>query len=103
MPEKRNSPKKKAKAPAARSLAGVASSKAKAPKRETAFYVSAPELSVIVSIQKPEGTASQFATFDEAKEAAIDALIQAIEDAEAQLLALKRAGDYDQWRAAGGT
>jgi hypothetical protein len=54
-------------------------------------------LHVIISKQAsgPHARSRQFASFDQARHAAIDALVDAIEDAEAQLAALKRAGGCD--------
>jgi hypothetical protein len=103
MPEKPNAPKKKAKPLATRRAPKVASTKAKTSKRERTFYLTAPDLSVIVSDKKPEtaARAPEFTTFDEAKRAAIDALVGAIEGAEARLLALKRAEGYEALRDAG--
>jgi hypothetical protein len=102
MSEKRNAHKKKPKASATRPAPRVASAKVKAVKNELAFYVTAPQLKTSISDQKPAGEAgaARFATFDEAKRAAIDALVQAIEEAEAQLEALKRSAGYDELRAA---
>jgi hypothetical protein len=41
------------------------------------------------------------ASFDEAKSAAVDSLIQAIEEAERRLLAVKRAASYDELQRLG--
>jgi hypothetical protein len=102
MAEKRKPHKKKSKTSATRPAPRVASAKVKAAKNERAFYVSAPQLKTSISDQKPAGEvgAARFATFDEAKRAAIDALVQAIEEAEARLEALKRSAGYDEWLAA---
>ncbi len=74
-----------------------------APRRPTGFYVGMPELSVIISDQKPAGTTAHgpFDGFDAARAAAVDALIEAIERAELRLLAVKRATSVDALRAAG--
>lgn len=107
MPEKPNAPKKKAKSPAPKRAPKAASSgpKTKAAKRETTYYVTSPEFTVIVSEFKPvnSGDARQYASFEGARRAAIDALVQAIEDAEAKLLTLRRAGDYEEWKSTDGT
>jgi hypothetical protein len=105
MPEKNNAPKKKTKTAApSRAVKAPATkiptTKAKAVKPETVYYLSAPELTVIVSDQKSAGS-RQLATFDAARQAAIDALLDAIEDAETRLLALKRAKTFAELRDAG--
>ncbi len=106
MPEKPTAPKKKAKTSAPKRAPKAASSgpKTKAAKRDTTYYVTPPEFTVIVSELKPTGSpdARQFASFEGARRAAIDVLVQAIEDAEAKLLTLRRASDYDEWKSVDG-
>ena len=101
MPEKSNAKAK---------TSGKASVKKKAPSRTTAttvqtksaktakskggdgYYVVFTELKVSISDQKPAAPgARRFATFDEARHAALESIVAAIEDAEAQLVELKRA------------
>jgi len=64
-----------------------------APKPARGFYVSFTGVSTKISTEKPKGIKSPpaFDTFDQAKAAAVDGLVEAIEAAEAQLLVLKRA------------
>jgi hypothetical protein len=92
MPEKSNSPKRKSSKPAPRAAA-TARTKSSPPQPAPVFYVTLPELSVFIAETSPRGAAGarQFASFDEAKSAAIEGLIEAIERAERQLVALKNA------------
>lgn len=95
MSEKNNSPKKKTKkaAPPAAKETRVKA----AAKRTSAYYVSASVVEFSVSQLKPKaGEASSFATFEEARSAAIDELVEAIEAAEQQLTRLKRAHSLEQ-------
>jgi hypothetical protein len=93
MAEKSKGPKKK---PVKRGVRATNNAKQAAPK--AVFYVSNPPAMVTITNQKPSDAtpAKQFTAFDAAKSAAIDALIAAIENAEQELLALKRAASYDQ-------
>jgi len=98
MNEKNNGSKKKARGlPRSTSTAGRG--KRKSSLAKGAYFVSDVNLSALVSNQKPRGAAltRSFATFDEAKSAAVDSLLQAIEEAERQLLVLKRATSYEAW------
>jgi hypothetical protein len=98
MPEKPNakvktsnkaSTKKKAPAREATSTARVKSAK---PKTADGYYVVYSELKVSISDQKPATSgARRFATYQQARQAALEAIVTAIEDAEAQLMELKRA------------
>lgn len=67
--------------------------KRSAPKAAGGYYVSFAGVSAKISTEKPKGAKSPpaFDTFDQAKAAAVDGLVEAIEAAEAQLLVLKRA------------
>jgi hypothetical protein len=103
MSEKPKPVKKKDHTSTARGVGESVSSKAPQPKPKAAFYVHASPRMVLVSDRKPAGAAGaqQFATFEEAKQAAIELLVLAIEEAEEQLLAIKRAERYDQLPGAG--
>jgi hypothetical protein len=61
------------------------------------FYVATPVQMALVSIEKPAADvpAQSFATFDAARHAAIDSLVEAIEDAERRLLRLRRAARFE--------
>lgn len=86
---------RKAAAPAKKTAANKQpSKKPSAPKQAGRFYVSFASVGATISTEKPKGAKSPpaFDTFEQAKAAAIDALVEAIETAETQLLALKRAG-----------
>lgn len=98
MPEKPRPTKKKNHASTARGLSKAAGTNAPRPKPKVAFYVQATPRAALISEQKPKGGASAgpFTTFAEAKQAAIDALVMAIEEAEEQLLAIKRAETFEQ-------
>ena len=102
MPEKPKSSKKKVNSPASRAASVARGAKVKPGARQVAYYVTGSMPRVIVSDRKPAGSAEarRFATFEEARRAAIEALVAAIEDAEKQLLALKRAKHYDELGAA---
>jgi hypothetical protein len=93
MAEKSKGPKKK---PAKRTVRATNNAKPSAAK--TVYYVSASASSVSISNHKPADVKSvkQFAAFETAKNAAIDALIASIEHAEEQLHAIKRAASYEQ-------
>lgn len=71
----------------------AAAKKTAPPKQRGAFYVSFASVGATISAAKPKGVKSPpaFDTFEQAKAAAIDALVDAIEAAEANLLVLKRA------------
>jgi hypothetical protein len=94
----RNNRPKKTSRPAARAASAPARAKTKASGSKTAYYVTEAASAVVVSDQKPKNAAQvrQYASFDEAKSAAVDGLVQAIEDAERQLVALKRAASYKE-------
>ena len=98
MAEKKNPPKKKTKkavATAAKETRVQATQK-----RTSAYYVCPPDVRVTVSQQKPKsGNSSSFATFEEARSAAIDALVEVIESAEQQLTKLKRSRSWEQLKA----
>lgn len=103
MSEKPKPVKKKNHTSTAHGVGEAVGSKAPQPKAKAAFYVHATPRTILVSDRKPRGAASaqQFATFEEAKQAAIEVLVLAIEEAEGQLLAIKRAERYDQLPGAG--
>ncbi len=86
MAKKRKVTAKKPKKPAARS---VPKSRAKAPPSKRPSLRASPK-----SAGNSRG--GKFVSFEEAKGAAIDSLIQAIEEAERRLSALKQAGSYDE-------
>lgn len=92
MSEKSNSPKRNTKKPP-RSAPAIARTKSSPPQPAPAFFVTFAEMNVTITQTAPRGAAEarQFATFDEAKSAAIEALIEAVERAERQLVALKHA------------
>jgi hypothetical protein len=98
----KNNASQKTPRPAARVASAPARAKAKASGRKSTYYVTEPGLVVLVSDQKPKGAGRvrQCARFEEAKSAAVDGLVQAIEDAERQLVALKRAASYKELSAA---
>ncbi|MBI3838960.1 MAG: hypothetical protein HY288_13645 [Planctomycetia bacterium] len=100
MPEKSKSPKPKIKKPAR--TAAVARRKFSPPQAKPAFYVTCAEIGTSIFQTQPRGLkdARQFATFNEAKSAAVEALIDAIERAEEQLAALKHANRYDELSSA---
>ena len=105
MPEKPNAPKKKAKtsAPKRATKAAVSIPKSKAAaKGETTYYVTAPQFTVIVSESKPANSddSRQYASFEGARRAAVDVLVQAIEEAESRLLTLRRTSSYAEWKSA---
>lgn len=107
MPEKSSDRKKKAKpsTPGARAKSSApARSNATATADHGGLYVTATELSVLVLNQKQAGAKASgpFVGFEEAREAAVAALIEAIESAERRLVDLKHATDLDQLRAVGG-
>jgi hypothetical protein len=101
MTAKANGPKKPSR-PAPRARSAPARAKTKASVGKSIYYVTEPGLAVVVSNQKPKvpGRVRQCATFEEARSAAVDGLVQAIEGAERQLLALKRAASYQEYSAA---
>lgn len=91
--------KKKVPSAAARPTRQSARASVKPAAKKAAFYVTVPPNSVvIVADEKPVGggESKSFATFAKARAAAIDALLVAIEESERQLLALKRAGSYEE-------
>jgi hypothetical protein len=108
MPEKSKTTKKKSPAVAARSVKAAARvtpnksharpkvAKAKMARRKPAFYVTW-SCSTTISNEKPKVAigSREFRSFDEARQAAIDEIVAAIETAEAQLLSLKRASQYE--------
>ena len=97
MPEKSKARKKSTKSASSRPASPRAKvSKSKPPKEKQAYFVVAPQLAVVVTRDKPAAAAAQFETLDEARRCAIDALVDAIEAAEAQLIALKRAGKLEE-------
>lgn len=114
MPEKPKAAKKKSPATAvrpARSAAPASPAKSnsrpkvatpKSPQRKPAFYVS-PSRTATVSTNKPKDASGsrEFPSFAEARRAAIDELVAAIEAAELQLLSLKRATRFEQLSANG--
>jgi hypothetical protein len=101
MPEKSNSRGRKIKKPA-RPTPAAARTKPSPRQPEPAYHVTCPDMKVSISHTPPRGVkgARKFATFDEAKSAAIEALIAAIERAEQQLAALKHANDCQELESA---
>jgi hypothetical protein len=97
MSEKSNSPKRKTKKPP-RSAPAVARTKSSPSRPVPVFYMTFAEMSVAITKTSPRAAAGarQFATFDEAKSAAIEALIEAVERAERQLVVLKHANRCDE-------
>ena len=90
MPEKTNSTKRTVKkSPRAATTRSKISSK----KATRTYFVAVPSFCAVLSDQNPEKAerAISYATFAEARSAAIDGLVETIEAAEQQLLALKRA------------
>ncbi len=66
--------------------------KAKPVKSEPGYYLIVESLAVELTNQKPAaGAVREFATFEDARSAAMDSLVEAIEAAESRLLAIKRA------------
>jgi len=107
MPEKSKPTKKKSPAAAARSVkvaspaapkpnARLKGEKDKTRQRKPTFYVTL-SCAATISSEKPKDAigSREFPSFDEARQAAIDELLTAIETAEAQLLSLKRASHYE--------
>lgn len=96
-------PPRAKKAPAAAPAAPKKSPKRAAPQKkpEPAFFIIEASLRPLVVAAKPKGAKSpqSFATFGEAKVAAIESLVEAIEAAEAHLHALKRATSFDDLTA----
>ncbi len=90
MPDKPKPSKKKSAKPAAPPAAKA--------NRKSQFYVCAPDCAAVISSQKPKNGAhvKTYADFPAARLAAIDALVAAIETAERQLLAIKRASRFEQ-------
>ncbi len=86
MAKKRKITAKKPKKPAAGS---APKSRAKAPPPKGPSSRSSPK-------RAGNSRGGKFASFDEAKSAAIDSLIQGIEEAERRLSAMKQAGSYDE-------
>lgn len=74
----------------------------KSPQRKPAFYV-IPSRAATVSNEKPTNSpdSREFSSFAEARRAAIDDLVLAIEAAELQLSELKRATRYEELSANG--
>ena len=73
------------------------SSKTKSAAAPKGYFVAASGSLVVISDRKPRsGEPERFDTFEEARQAAIDSLVAAIEEAERRLAALKRARDYDE-------
>ena len=101
MSEKSNSPKRKPKKPP-RSAPATARTRSSPPQPAPAFYMTFAEMNVAITQTSPRGAAGarRFATFDEAKSAAIEALIEAIERAEQRLVALKHANRWEELNAA---
>jgi hypothetical protein len=111
MPEKPKATKKKSPATASRPAKAAPPAKPnsrskvaapKSPQRKAAFYVS-PSRAATVSNEKPANSLDgrEFPSFAEARRAAIDELVAAIEAAERQLLSLKRATRYEELSANG--
>ena len=76
--------------------------KPKAAKSQPTYYVVATAVCCDVTDEKPPAgnQARGFATFDEARGAAVEALVELIEAAESHLHALKRATSLSECRAA---
>ena len=105
MPEKPKATKQKSPATTARPAKPNSRSKVatpKSPQRKAAFYVS-PSRAATVSNEKPTHSpgSREFPSFAEARRAAIDEFVAAIEAAEIQLLLLKRATRYEELSANG--
>jgi hypothetical protein len=114
MSEKSKSTKKKPPAVGARAVKAAArvtpnksnarpkAAKAKTPRDKPAFYVTL-SFAASISSKKPSDAigSREFRSFDEARQAAIDELVAAIEAAEAQLLSLKRASQIEDLTASG--
>jgi phage tail tape-measure protein len=91
MADKPNARKNKAKAaPTRPATPRKKATKSKSPATAAHYYVTTPHLAAVISREKSAATTGHFASFEEARAAAIDALVLAIEEAEAQLLSLKR-------------
>ncbi len=97
---KSNAKKKAKSSPPAAKRPGAKANKTV--KSEASYYLVTQALAVEVSNAKPPAgaTAIEFATFDDARSAAIECLVEAIEAAESRLLALKRAKTLAQCRKA---
>ena len=97
MSKKRKATDKKPKKATVHSV-GSSRARSLAPKGQSAdsagSSVSTGSHSGVTSQGKARG--GEFATFPQAKSAAIDALIETIEDAERRLAAVKRANSYDE-------
>ena len=93
MREKPNPAKKKPSSVARRT--SPASARANAKPKKSTFYVTEASPSILSNEKPKEGDAAAFATFEDARLAAIDRLLQTIEDAERQLTALKRARQFE--------
>ena len=99
-PKKKNGPaaaRKQTKTPPAKRSAN-----ARAAPPTAAFYVTVSPPRVAIVREKParNGATGPCPTFEQAKAAAIDALVAAIEDAERQLARCKRANSVDELRTA---
>jgi hypothetical protein len=101
MSEKSNSPKRKTKKPP-RSAPAITRRKSSPPQPARVFYMTVTEMNVAITQTSQRGAlgARRFVAFDEAKSAAIEALIDAIERAEQQLVALKHANRWEDLTSA---
>lgn len=70
-------------------------------KSEPSFYVVFEPPSVRIVDQRPRSgrTTAEYKSFAEAKDEALDRLIDMIEDSETQMWAMKRAQSYDEYQA----
>jgi hypothetical protein len=101
MPTRSNATKKKNRSPIHKATAR-GSARPRTNSSKAGVYISLTGLELVVSSEKPKGTSARgpFSSVNEARSAALDELLAAIEAAERRLAALKRATTLEQLRAA---
>ena len=85
-----------------RKVSARGNAKPRANSNKRSFYISVAGLTVAVSNSRPNaaGARGPFTSVEEARSAALDELVAAIEVAERRLTAVKRATTFEQLRAA---
>ncbi len=101
MPEKPNRKQKNGPSSGRATKAAAPRSKPGRSPQAPAVYIAVSPACVVISAEKPKGAkaAAACAGFEAAKHAVIGALVGAIEDAERQVAACKRATTIDELRA----
>lgn len=102
MASRSNGSKKKPAKPARRATA-ARSPKAPKPAAKTGVYISVGDLTVALSSERPKGSqvSGPYVKLEDAKAAALDALVAAIEKAERQLARVRAATSLDALNSGG--